>query len=149
MLYGRYRYKNEQLHEKHRCDRTVQPELVGRVRAGGGWHILNSHVSVTAVSQSLWLVHHVHSTPSLWHSVHGTHNTYIDSHGWMLMLYKTDNYMCVHIKKEWGTERGKNITIDRSHTGADTQWKRSSTDSYMITNDNVMLVTDRMYTHCV
>jgi hypothetical protein len=38
----------------------------------------------------------------------------------MLMLYKTDNYMCVYIKKEWSTERGKNITTEKLHRDGQT-----------------------------
>ena len=68
----------------------------------------------------------------------------------MLTLYKTDNCMYVYIKKEKKSiVGGENITTDRNYTGTDRQWKRSSTDSYMITNDNITLVTDRMYTHGV
>lgn len=109
MLYGRYRYKNEQLHEKHRWDLTVETELWEKGRAGGrAMNIVHSHVSGTAVSQNpvtsascveqpaprtLYTPHAHAPRPT-------PHNTYRQPwlnadapQNWQL-------YVCVYIKKE-------------------------------------------------
>lgn len=104
MLYGRYRYKNEQLHEKHRWDLTVETELWEKGGLGGGGvSIVHSHVSGTAVSQNPVTSASCVEQPAPSHPVHAPrptpHNTYIDSHGWMLTLYKIDNCMCVYTLK--------------------------------------------------